>query len=146
MIRKDESNFLMQGKRIRRRFKMNDDLKKDIQSWRYVPASNMAAKLNNFHDLYEMDKYIKDKGAEINLSEVLIPIHFDMLESDEEEGFFFDQERIPKKLNTMILHLHHDYEDENFGEQPEEMNILDFICYEYPVTGTEAFKVLVDLE
>lgn len=127
----------------------NDDLKKDVQSWRYVQLSDEAAWMNNFKTKEDIVDYVNNIcGEEINFNEVLIPIHYDATGYRSEfdlEKFFFDQDD-DVDFKAQILHLHNDHEDENYLDPPQIMNILEFITYEYSISALEAFEILIDQE
>jgi hypothetical protein len=122
-----------------------DDLKKDIQGWRFVELCKESARMNGFESAKELKNYGDSFNTGIDLGKVVIPIHYSMIKDDEMEEYYNNSFLIPDFI-TPVIHLHHDKEDERFGETPEEMTIQDFICYEYPVSLQDAFKVLTEKE
>lgn len=125
----------------------NDDLKKDILSYKYFKISNEAAWCLGFENQEAFEKHIKENcEEEINFNEVLIPIHYDDAVSSEhndfvslDEYYFNEAEEAPICSNAPVLHIPR-------PGQVTKMHVLEFISVMFPVSYIEAFKILVGLD
>lgn len=109
---------------------MNDDTKKDIQSWKFVEPNDTAAQMNGFVNLEDLIGYVNDLN--IDFDEVKIPIHYDQIHIEEEETFYFDSIS-DNNPNTKVLNLGIDsaYSDEM------EMTVLEFLQFQFPFCSFE---------
>lgn len=121
----------------------NDDLRKDMKSWKFVELNDQIAKILN----YENAQQIKDLCPEINFDEVRVPIHYDQLTEDWQEEIYFDSDSdflfpvasfFPISNNATLV------EDYIFV-----MSSLEFLnnLPEFSALSTlEIFEILIDLE
>jgi hypothetical protein len=62
----------------------NDDLRKDVQSWKFVELSDQIAQVLGF----ENADRVKEICQDVDFNDVRVPIHYDMLHDDVQESFF----------------------------------------------------------
>jgi len=111
---------------------INDDLRKDILSYRFDSVTEKAALYLGFENKNELEKLIKEH-TDIDISIIKVPIHYDSIE-DEDFEYFSNLDTAKKVFNCPILSL------------PEIVNVVDFIINQFPVDHTEAYNILFDLE
>lgn len=125
----------------------NDDMKKDIQSYKYFKISYETAWCLGFENQAALEKYINENSEEeINFDKVLIPVHYDDMMSSEhndfvelDEFFYNEFEEAPICSNVPVLHIPR-------PGQVTKMHVLEFISAMFPVSYIEAFKILIDLD
>ena len=114
----------------------NDDLRKDVQSWRFVKPSDTAAQVLGFVDLNDMRSYVQDFNFSFD-ENILVAVHYDFIEPDDDKQvqFYQDTDKTPDFF-VPILHFQND-------NVPEVTFVLDFICTEFPeLDKKEVFQIL----
>lgn len=113
----------------------NDDLKKDVQSWRFVKPCDIAVQMLGFVDMADMKSYCQDLNFSFDENKIQVPIHYDFIEDDDQEKFYQDTDKTPDFF-IPVLHFHND-------RFPEITSVLDFILNEFhELDRTEAFSIL----
>jgi len=109
----------------------NDDLKKDIQSWKFVKVSQEAAETKGFQ--FKEDLVSLLKSNDIDPDEVRIPVHYDDIDPDKELDWWQD---VDSDIFFPVVDLSDD--------DPEVVSVLEFICNRFPVDAFEAFEILAE--
>lgn len=115
---------------------MNDDIKKDIQSWKFVDPSDTAAQMNGFVNLEDLIGYVNDLN--IDFDKVKIPIHYDQIRIEEEETFYFDSNS-NNDQNTKVLNLSFISIDSTYSDEME-MTVLEFLQFQFPSCSVEEIE------
>lgn len=110
---------------------MNDDIKKDIQSWRFFNPSDTAAQMNNFKSLKDLEETLERKfNMIIGCRRYAIPVHYDQIMNQEQEDFYFNEEEVELKP---VLNLFQAPEETKYRGQfcPEIVNISIFLLWQF---------------